>query len=133
MANSYKLANQKILQTTTSLEEDIFYLKLRTFKAPCILTTGLDKLHLSKIIKYSGEKEKHAKFIIHSLFTLLNIPITWILSIDIPPGSNQTNCIPSEIMITLITDNVKLYVFKTLTNYIKDTNQKLVFFKLLTH
>jgi hypothetical protein len=132
MTASYKLANQKILQKTTDMEEDIFYLRLRTFKAPCILISGLDKLQIHKGINHS-ETEKHYVNIVHSLFKLLNIPISWILSIDNHLESTNPKCIPPEVLVTLITDNLKLFVYKTLTNYIKETNQKRIFFKLLTH
>ena len=132
MTNSYKLANQKILQKTTDMEEDIFYLRLRTFKAPCILINGLDKLHISKSMKHYGNDKSYIG-IIHALFTLLNIPISWILLIDNPSESTKPNCIPSEVIVTLITDNIKLFVYETLTNHIKETNEKNIIVKLLTY
>ena len=54
MTASYKLANQKILQKTTDMEEDIFYLRLRTFKAPCILISGLDKLQIHNSFQFQN-------------------------------------------------------------------------------
>ncbi len=71
--------------------------------------------------------------IIHALFKLLNIPISWILFIDNPSESTKPNCIPSEVLVTLITDNIKLFVYKTLTNHIKETNERSIFVKLLTY
>ncbi len=130
MTSSYNLINQKILQKTADMEDDIFYLRQRTFKAPCILIHGLEKLHISKSMKHV-EHEKPYINVIHNLFRLLNMPISWILSIN-PFENTKSNCIPSEVSITLITDNVKLFVYKTLTNHIKETNQKNICIKLLT-
>ena len=130
MTSSYNLINQKILQKTADMEDDIFCLRQRTFTAPCILINGLEKLHISKSVKHV-EHEKSYINVIHNLFRLLNMPISWILSIN-PIENTKSNCIPSEVSITLITDNVKLFVYKSLTNHIKETNQKNICFKLLT-
>jgi hypothetical protein len=131
MSNSYKLANQRILQKTTDMEEDIYYLRLRTFKAPCILITGLEKLHLSKSIKHYENEQPYVN-VIHTLFRLLNMPISWILSIDNSSENTKPNCIPSEVLIILITDNVKLFVYRTLKHHFKDVNQKHIVLKSIT-
>lgn len=112
------------------MQEDIFYLRLRTFKAPCLSIMDLDKLHVN--IKYPVN-ENSAIDKIHSLFSLLKMPISWILSIEPPPWVIAKNCLPFEIHVKLITDNIKLFVFKTIKNHLKETNQKLTYIKLYNH
>jgi len=127
MVHYYKLANQKILQKTANMEEDIFYLRSRTLKSPCISMMGIDKLH--KVIKYPIN-EASVVDIVHNLFNLLNMPISWILSIDQQPDINKKNRIPSEVHIQLIADNIKLLVYKTIKNHLKESKQKLTQIKL---
>ncbi len=76
------MQTRNLLQETTDMEEDIFYLRLRTFKALCILITGLDKLHISKSMKHYRNDKSYID-IIHALFKLLNIPISWIFFLKI--------------------------------------------------
>lgn len=61
--------------------------------------------------------------VIYQLFLNLNIPYSWIFAIE-NPNKHVIN-------IYLVTDNIKMYVYNTLLKYVKNTDQNLVFIKLL--
>lgn len=125
-ANFYKLANQKLLHEIEILDQNIHYLQIRTLTPPCITINGFDKLQIGQPLKHFSPQE-----IIQKLFILLNIPFCWIHSIE--NQNKARNYLPSIININLITDNIKVYVYNVLIKYLRNTNQKLISVKLLTH
>lgn len=128
-SNFYKLANQKLLKEIDILDQNIYHLQQRTLKSPCIVITGFDKLHLCTIIK--GPFEEPMYTIVQKMFTLLNMPCFWIQTIKNIQG--KRNHIPSEVHVHLITDSIKVYVYNTISKYLRITDQKSVTVKLLTH
>ena len=127
----YTLANQKLLHELDIIDKNIDALQHRILMPPCITLNGIDSLTSNQ--KMHCSSTEHYKNIIYHLFTMLNLPTFWIHSIDYPHNVNKLNCKPNpSVNIYLITDSIKMYVYKTLKKHFKTNNQKFVSIKLLT-
>lgn len=122
MSNSYDISKQKLLNELDILDQNIHFLKCRTLNSPCITITGFDNLKIYPMMKQTSVKPS-IHDVIYQLFLNLNIPYSWIFAIE-NPNKHVIN-------IYLVTDNIKMYVYNTLLKYVKNTDQNLVFIKLL--
>ena len=131
IAPHYKLANQKILHELDIIDKNIDALQHRALMPPCITLNGIDNLTPSQ--KTPCSSIEHYKNVVYHLFTMLNLPTFWIHSVDYPHNVSKLNRkLNSSVNIYLITDSIKMYVYKTLLKHFKTNNQKFVSIKLLT-
>lgn len=129
MNNSYNLINQKLLQKMTTIDEKVNRLRPRASKGPFISIKGMNHLRMNCLI-YPCHTKSDYKEMLYELFTLLNLPISWILSIHHPMDIELKYDIPAEIRIQLITENIKIYVYNRLLNHIEQNKINL---KIICH
>ena len=129
-SNCYSLSNQKLLHEIDILDQNIHCLTNRTLTSPCITITGFDKLQICPLMKRPSV-EPVINDVIQKLFMLLKIPHFWIHSIESPHSTGKPYRLPSTVIIYLITDNIKMYVYNALLKYLRYTDQKSVSVKLL--
>jgi hypothetical protein len=125
MSNCYSLSNQKLLHKINVLDRNINFLKRRTLTSPCITITKFYQLQIGSLMKHTSVKPSVYE-IIQKLFSQLNIPQFWIHSIEIQHSTTKPYYLPSTVNIYLVADNIKMFVYNTLLNYLKHTNQKSV-------
>jgi hypothetical protein len=132
MSNCYNLSNQKLLHKINVLDQNIHFLKCRTLTSPCITITKFDQLQILSKMKHTSIKPS-VNDMIQKLFLQLNIPHFWIHSIEIPHKTTKSYHLPSTVNIYLVTDNIKMFVYNSLLNYLKQTHQKSVTVSVKSH
>jgi hypothetical protein len=130
MTDWYKLAeSQQLLHEIDVLDQNIHALQHRILTPPCITIQGFDKLQICSLIRPASDEPAY-KEVIRKLFMMLKIPYFWIHTVENPRG--HLYHLPSTLNIFLITDDIKMHVYKALLHYFKRTDQKSVSVKLLT-
>jgi len=115
-----KITVQKVLNQLDIIDFKADVLQRKSQRPAIISISGLRNL---SICKMSKQPNPNYKELVYTLFELLNISTDWILSISCPPSnpnctSPQTK-IPFEANIRLVSDSIKLRVFKLLLNHIQ--------------
>jgi len=109
---------QKVFHQLNNIEQEMNNLQKKSEHPAIICISGLRNL---QICKMSKQPNPNYKELVYTLFELLNISTDWILSISCPPSKKnyKSSKIPFEANIRLVSDSIKLRVYKLLLDHIQ--------------